>query len=95
MIGELLSAVRDAEGRAVKIVADAHTRAAKIEADAQAEIEKINMETENMVIKIYAMAQTPREDDVKTETPKVETDKERITAAKKFITDEFHKRYGK
>jgi vacuolar-type H+-ATPase subunit E/Vma4 len=92
VIGELIEKIKDAEARAAKIIADAQTLAEKIESDTQKELEKIKDTSTDEI------ARKSRSEYHAEHTPvipeKLTVGQNRITAAKKYITDEFHRRYS-
>jgi len=96
VIGELLDKIRGAEERAAKIIADAVKKAAAIEASAQFDIEKIKMKAQSdIATKVRTKKSSPPDEEV---TPlesgnEMIVDQDKITAAKKFVIAEFHKRY--
>ena len=96
MIGELLEKIRDAENGAANIIADARMQAAKIETDAQLEIEKIKRAAEDSIAKAITKKShhqtTPSAAEPQGEEA-LTTDKA-IAHAKKFILEEFNKRYS-
>jgi vacuolar-type H+-ATPase subunit H len=92
-MSELLLAIKDAEAKAAQIVADARAKAEKIAADANAEIEKINADAQDKAAKATLVKSVAAGvQDMKIEP--VSISKDRIEKAKKYIVDEFKKRYG-
>ena len=94
MIDTLIEKIREAEARAAKIVTDAHAEAAEIAKNAQAEIDSIkNSAVEEIAKRIRANNPQAQDIGITTTADSIIVDEAVIKKTKKYITDEFHKRY--
>ena len=93
MIGDILSEIRDAEDKAAKIIEAATVKVAQIEKEATDKIQKINEKTQDEIAKIN-LKNTYQQPIIEVEEIKIEVSKEKLERAKKFIMDEFYKRYA-
>ena len=95
MIGELLEKIKDAEFRAAEIITAAREQAGQIESAAQKEIDKIERNTEEAIARAMHKSyhKSPAVDAAPPQKKELVVAEEQIKAAKKYILDEFKRRY--